>query len=252
MSTRHSLPSNPVLPAAAAPAFASVAGQHVEALPVEWWSRLGHDLRSLIAPMRMAVQLLKSGRIAAADQDDALQVIDRQIDMLLASIDDLSDLLRINAGKCIVNPAPSDLNLLLDIVSGRGSLRKSLEARQQSLKCVPVDTPVIANHDPARLAAMLEYLIGKSAEYAAPGSVLTLELELCKQGGRAQLRITGAGPLLAIDPEVRNITGATPIWTEAVAVKSLLMREYARLSAISFLPVDEKMEIAMSMTALPV
>lgn len=248
MSTRHSLPSNPVLPAGVAPVSPSVAGQQPEALPVEWWSRLGHDLRSSIAPMRMAVQLLKSGRIAAANHEDALQVIDRQIDLLLANIDDLSDLLRLNAGKCIVNPAPNDLNLLLDIVSGRGSLLKRLEARHQSLNCVPVDAPVITNHDPARLVALLEYLIGKSAECAAPGAVLTLELG--RQGGQAQMRITGAGPLLAIDPDVRNVTGAAPICADTAGITSLLMREYARLSAISFSPVDEKIGIAMSMAVV--
>ncbi|MFA6985953.1 MAG: histidine kinase dimerization/phospho-acceptor domain-containing protein [Arenimonas sp.] len=249
MSTRHSLPSNPVLPAAPAPTCAAVAGPEVGALPTEWWSHLGHDLRSSIAPMRMAVQLLQSGRIAAADQADALQVIDRQLDSLLTSIDDLSDLLRLNAGKRVVNPAPNDLNLLLDIVSGRGSLLKRLEARHQSLSCVPVDAPVITNHDPARLVALLEYLIGKSAECAAPGAVLTLEL--CRQGGQAQMRITGAGPLLAIDPDVRNVTGAAPISADTAGIKSLLMREYARLSAISFSPIDEKIGIAMAMSLVP-
>lgn len=249
MSTRHSLPSDPTLPAGMAPVAAPVAGQQPEALPAEWWSHLGHDLRSSIAPMRMAVQLLKSGRIAAADQEDALQVIDRQIDQLLTNIDDLSDLLRLNAGKAIMNPAPNDLNLLLDIVSGRSSLLKRLEARRQSLNCVLVDAPVMTSHDPARLVALLEYLVGKSAECAVPGAVLTLELG--RHAGQAQLRITGAGPLLAIDPDVRNVTGAAPISADTAGIKSLLMREYARLSAISFSPIDEKIGIAMTMALLP-
>ena len=208
-----------------------------EVLPAQWWQRLGHDLRGPIAPMRMAVQLLKSGRVGAAEQEAALQLIDRQIDVLLASIEDLTDLLRLNSGTFALNSAPNDLNLVLDVVSGRASLLRTLGEKQQALRCDPAEEAVIADHDALQVAALLEYLIRKSAEHAAPGALLTLELR--KDGGRALLRICGSGRSLGVDPDVRHVTGVAVGLIGEREVKPVLMREIARLNGIEFSPIDE-------------
>lgn len=226
----------------------SGTGQQFETLPTDWWLRLGHDLRGPIAPMRMAVQLLKSGRVAAADQEEALQLIDRQIDLLLASIEDLTDLLRLNSGTFALNSAPNDLNLVLDVVSGRGSLLKTLDEKQQALRCSTAEEPIVANLDPARVAALLEYLIRKSAEHAAPEAMLTLELR--KDSGRARLRISGSGPSLAVDADVAHVAGAALGLIGEREAKPVLMREIARLNNIVF-SIDEKTGITFWLPALP-
>jgi hypothetical protein len=44
-------------------------------LPAGWWRRVRHDLRSAIAPMRMAVQLLRAGGMRLqAEGDGALRL----------------------------------------------------------------------------------------------------------------------------------------------------------------------------------
>lgn len=217
-------------------------------LPADWWLRLGHDLRGSITPMRMAVQLLKTGRVTAADQEDALQVIDRQIDFLLAGIDDLSELLRLNSGTFVLNSAPNDLNLVLDIVCGRGALAKVLQARQQCLKCMPGDTAVTTEHDPARVAALIEYLVRKASDHAPPGSEITLGLST--DGSRAHLRIGGAGALLGNDPDVAHVIGTALDPNEPIGARSVLMREIARLNDISLL-IDEQACILVSARVSP-
>ena len=98
-------------------------------LPARWWLRLGHDLRAPIAPMRMALQLLRGGQATPREQQNALRILDRQFDQMLEQIDDLSDLARLNAGNFGSNPSPADLNLVLDIVGGKTSLVRRLEEK---------------------------------------------------------------------------------------------------------------------------
>jgi signal transduction histidine kinase len=218
-------------------------------LPAEWWLRVGHDLRGSIAPMRMAVQLLKSGRVDESDREDALQLIDRQIDALIASVDDLSDLLRLSAGTLALGNAPNDLNLILDAVCGRGALTRALHDRRQTLECVPLASELVAEHDPLRLAALVEYLVRKSSDNAGPGASLTLELR--READRACF-LVGGGKALTLDPDLAFIAGRAPGGNgEAPSTKAILMREIARLNELAFTAIDDKVGVAFSMAAAP-
>jgi hypothetical protein len=214
-------------------------------LPAQWWLRLGHDLRGPIAPMRLAVQLLRNEQMAQADREEALQLLDRQIDYLLANIDDVSDLLRLNAGTFAWNPVADDLNLLLDIMCGRVAMLRSLEAKQISMRCVAAESPVVANHDPTCVAALLEFLILKSAGHAARDAELTLALQ--KNGDSAQFTITGAGDSLAADPDLIYVTTAAPGAIDTLEARPILMRELARLNSIVFAPIGKKTGISFEL-----
>ena len=217
-------------------------------LPARWWLRLGHDLRGPIAPMRLAVQLLHDQQMAAPDRDEALQLLERQLDHLLANIDDVGDLLRLNAGTFALNLVADDLNLLIDIMCGRIAMIKNLEDKQVSLHCVPSESPVIANHDPMRLAALLEFLIRKSAQYAAHGTQLTLALE--EHGDHVRFSITGAGNSLAADADLIYVTATEPGAVDALEAKPILMRELARLNNVVFVPIHKKTGISFELPLL--
>lgn len=216
--------------------------------PPEWWLRMGHDLRGPITPMRMAVQLLRSGRASPPDQDNALRLIDRQIDLLLAIIDDQHALLRINAGAFKWNAVPGDLNLLLDVISARGTLLRALEAKQQQLHCVVSDSPIIANHDPERLAALLEFLLCKASEHALPGTPITVKLQ--PEGAHAQFLITGSEGSLVADAELAYVAHSRLLEIGELEAKPLLMREFARLSQVSFDQVGHDLALAFRLPVL--
>ena len=46
----------------------TVEPRTIAGIPAEWWLRLAHDLRGPVAPMRMAVQMMRGGWVSAADQ----------------------------------------------------------------------------------------------------------------------------------------------------------------------------------------
>jgi len=194
--------------------------------------------------MRLALQLLRKGQVTSADRDSALQLIDQQIDRLLMGIDDLTDLLRLNASSFALRLATEDLNFAMDIVCQQSSLLKTLEERQQTLRCQPADHPVMVNHDSGRMVALLEYLIERSGAHAPKGATLTLELQ--QDGERARLRVAGANRSLAADADLAYITAASSDSPGKPQAKAILMREIARLSHAA-LSVDETTGITLSL-----
>lgn len=211
-------------------AVALLALEESAALPAgsqaRWWMRVGHDLRGPINPMRMAVQLLKGGRVPAAEQLEAVRLIDRQLDVLLEGVQDLSDLLRAGAGELGLSARPNDLNLIVDLVSGRGSLLQCFADRRQQFHCVGTADEVVVDHDPARLASLLEFLLRKASEHAPPGA--SLSLSLSDSAGEARFDISGAESSLLDDADVGLLSGDEG-GAEA-SVKAVLMQRIALAS----------------------
>ena len=191
-----------------------------------WWMRVGHDLRGPINPMRMAVQLLKGGRVPAAEQLEAVRLIDRQLEVLLEGVQDLSDLLRADAGEFGLSARPNDLNLVVDLVSGRGSLLQCFADRRQQFHCVGTAEEVVVDHDPARLASLLDFLLRKASEHAPPGA--SLSLSLSDSADHARFDISGADASLLEDPDVGFLSGDAG-GAEA-SVRTVLMQRIAAAS----------------------
>ena len=197
-------------------------------LPAGWWKRVRHDLRSAIAPMRMAVQLLRAGRVEAAEREEALQVLERQMDQLLAAVEDVGDLMHAASGTLALASATQDLNLLPDIVCGRGALVRDLATRKVQLRCEPCASELAVAHDPVRLSALLEFLLLRMAAHAPPGSELVLSV-LHDEG--AVLRLSGASAALARDPELLYLQGFDAGGGEP-GLRAMLMRHLLRAGAM--------------------
>lgn len=205
-------------------------------LPDDWWLRIGHDLRGPIAPMRMAVQVLRSNRMGSEEREQALELLDRQIDTLVSVISDVNDLLRVNAGTFSLNPEPADLNLLFDLLEGSGPLARMLLAKRQVLDLRPADAPLIAVHDAHRTAMLLKYLVTRLASRAAPGAALSVALAP-EASGFAEFRLhaPGAGP--GDDLELAYVAGVDA-GADELESRAILIREIARLSGIGFSSID--------------
>ena len=216
-------------------------------VPAEWWLRLGHDLRGPVAPMRMAVQMLRGGWVGAADQEEALRMIDRQIDSLLGSIEDLGELMRLNAGVFAFDPQVGELCATLDRVAGKAALERWLQERQARLSVEPCAEPLPALHDPQRMAALLDCLVRKAAQHAGRGRLLVLAAR--RDEGLARCTLIGSGPTLAADPEMRLLAGESAPLEECEA-RALVMREVVVLHRLRFEPLTEGV-IAFDMEAAP-
>jgi signal transduction histidine kinase len=225
----------------------SAGGPALAGVPADWWLRLGHDLRGPVAPMRMAVQMLRGGWVGPADQEEALRMIDRQIDSLLGSIEDLGELMRLNAGVFAFDAQLADLGAALDRVAGKAALERWLQERQTRLAVEPCEEDLLAPHDPQRLVALLEFLVRKSAQHAGSGRLLVLAAR--RAGNLVRFSLVGSGPSLAADPEVRLLAGESDALEECEA-RALVMREIVRRHRLVFEPLADGI-VGFAMEAAP-
>lgn len=216
-------------------------------IPAGCWSRIGHDLRGPIGPMRMAVQMLRSGRGSAAERQDALALLDRQIDRLLAEIDAVADLVRLRNAVPIVQLRQADLNLVLDPVAGRASLLRCLAERDQTLACVPAELDLQADYDASRLCTLLDFLVRKAAGHSAPRA--RLQLALRETPGGAEFSITGFDATLLADPELAWLLGEAVVDPDALGARPILLREVVRQSAATLSADSACISLSMLLAA---
>ncbi len=203
------------------------AQRPVHTLPEQWSLRVGHDLRGPITPIRMAVQLLRSGRISPEEKDDTLRLIDRQVDRLLAEIDCTSDLLRIQAGSLQLNCEVADINVALDSISGRSQLARALGERGQRLETEPSEHAVMVEHDSRRLLQMLEFLLLAVSRQAPRGQVLRLALHA---DGRGPMLVMEGLPADGPDEGIGFVLASGSQSGACADTQQLMIRELLRLS----------------------
>ncbi|MGL4553266.1 MAG: sensor histidine kinase, partial [Gemmataceae bacterium] len=140
-----------------------------------------HELRNPLMPISNALGILQmiTGQPPAARK--AMDILDRQVRVMVRLIDDLLDMARVTNGKLRLDPEP---------VRPGQFLASALEVSQLLLdkagvRCevsVPADLPEISG-DPVRLAQVFTNLLNNAAKYTP-------------EGGRVEVRATreGAGP----------------------------------------------------------
>jgi len=140
----------------------------------EFLAMLAHELRNPLAPIRNAVQLLKTPG-AAADTAALTQMLERQLSHLVRLVDDLLDVSRVTRGK---------IDLKREITDLREVARHAIEVVQPMLaehgQTLDVSTPACAasvHADPMRLVQVMLNLLTNASKFSPDGSRIALTLE---------------------------------------------------------------------------
>lgn len=204
---------------------------------------MGHDLRGPVAPIRMAVQMLRMGPMTPTEQSETLKLLDRQVDLLLANIENMSELLRINAGTFDFNPTCTDLGNCFEFLEGRSALMRELKHAGTTLEVEPWPSPLLAQHDPNRLVTVLEFFVSKFSSHPRGG---TVRLSLKPVAGLAVWSIKADATTLAVDAEFQYVLGNSPAVDDCEA-RALLARELVVLHGLQFLAMAPAEGLAFSM-----
>ena len=159
----------------------------------EFLANMSHEVRTpLTAILGFTDELIdEATRAASADGvDPALLTVKRNSQHLLAVVNDILDLSRIEAGKFTVENVPcSPMRILSDVVSllRPRALEKQLRLETRFRGAIPEQI----RSDPTRLLQILVNLIGNAIKFTEHGGI-TLRLELIPATAER-------GPLLAID-----------------------------------------------------
>ncbi|MCE4556675.1 PAS domain S-box protein [Pelomonas cellulosilytica] len=161
----------------------------------EFLATLAHELRNPLAPMRSALEGLRSGRLDTGRSERALAVMDRQLRHLVRLVDDLLDVSRISSGKIELRCQTLDL---AEVVEQAAELARPLiEAADQQMQVALPDAPMWVHGDLTRLAQVVGNLLNNASKYTPAGGHITVSA--CALPDEAVIEIRDSGMGLAPD-----------------------------------------------------
>ena len=162
----------------------------------EFLAMLAHELRNPLAPIRNAMELLRSFDLKDEIQQRQANIIDRQIGHMARLLNDLLDVSRITTGKVELNKTPLALREIF-----AHAIETSLpliEAHNHTLTVTnpPASLQIMADMD--RLAQALANLLSNAAKYTEDGGHIWFEA--ARENNQAVIRVRDTG--VGIHPDL--------------------------------------------------
>jgi PAS domain S-box-containing protein len=162
----------------------------------EFLAMLSHELRNPLAPIANAVHLLRLQKEGDPLQQQAQDIIDRQVTQLTRLVNDLMEVSRITTGK---------VQLRQDRVSINGIVERAIETtrplidqRRHELMVTLSPQPIWLNGDAARLEQVIVNLLTNAAKYTDEGGKIWLTVQ--QEGDECKLCVRDTG--VGIAPEL--------------------------------------------------
>lgn len=161
-------------------------------LKTEFVSMVSHELRTPLTAIQGYVELLAEG----ADMPDrerhvCLASVKGNAERLLALVNDLLDLSRIEAGRIDLRCAAIELGPLID--GAAGSLRPVVDGKRQVLTLEVEDAHAAVWADADRVIQILTNLMSNASKYTPEGGSITVTARRVGDFARVEIRDTGIG-----------------------------------------------------------
>ena len=156
----------------------------------EFLAMLSHELRSPLAPIANAVQLLGlQSETETLIHKKARDIIQRQLGQLQHLVDDLLEVSRITTGRVQLRKERVTVNR---IVQGAvETTRPLIEQRRHTLTVTVLPPPIWLDADPARLEQVMVNLLTNAAKYTEEGGQIHLTAQI--EDGECVLRVRDNG-----------------------------------------------------------
>jgi signal transduction histidine kinase len=155
----------------------------------EFLATLAHELRNPLAPMRNAIEIIRTSGSNAGRVQSARDIMERQLRQLVHLVNDLLDVSRITTGKMVLKRARTELHTINEnALETAGPL---VEARQHRLTVIAPSEPVHLLADGTRLAQVFVNLLNNAAKFTGVGGSIKFEAE--RQNGELVVTVTDNG-----------------------------------------------------------
>lgn len=183
--------SGPSAPSGGAPA------PPLPSMPAGVLSKMGHELRSplngVIGLTRIMLMKLAAGPVDAGQQIRQLEMVQTSANRLLASIERLVDIAKIESGGRHPSWESVDCTALAAEVTRL--LEPAADANRVTLLLASPDGPVVVTSDPGALRQLLRELVDNAVKFADPGAGrVHVEVRPVDPEGAAQISVTDNGP----------------------------------------------------------
>jgi signal transduction histidine kinase len=161
-------------------------------LKTEFVSMVSHELRTPLTAIQGFVELLVEGAdIPDPERRECLASVKSNAERLLALINDLLDLSRIEAGRIDLRCAAIDLGPLIE--GAARSLRPLIEGKRQALTLELEDATSAVWADADRVTQILTNLMSNASKYTPEGGRITVTVRRAGDFAHVEIRDTGIG-----------------------------------------------------------
>jgi PAS domain S-box-containing protein len=169
----------------------------------EFMAMLAHELRNPLAPIKSAVELIKTLKVSDPKLEWARGIIDRQARQLAVLVEDLLDIARIIHGKLNLHKEQVELEKIVS--QAVETSRPNIDARGHELSVSLPPEPVRLNADFARLVQVWTNLLNNAAKYTEVGGRIWLTAERLDEQVVVRLKDTGIGISQEMLPQVFDL-----------------------------------------------
>ena len=160
----------------------------------EFLAMLGHELRNPLAPITMALELM---RVRGAANDRERGVIQRQVQQMSRLIDDLLDVSRVTRGKIQLSKEVVETSALVS--KALEMVTPLLERKRHKLAVDVPATGLALNVDATRITQVIQNLLTNAAKYTEPGGEIRVRATL--EAGQVVIAVSDNG--VGIAPELQ-------------------------------------------------
>jgi PAS domain S-box-containing protein len=157
----------------------------------EFLATLAHELRNPLAPLRNAVEFLRSCQGDGALIEKARNIIGRQVDLMVRLIDELLDVGRISQGKVRLRKERVELQAV--VRSALEAVEPLMQAQAHELMVTLPPEVITLDGDSTRLAQIISNLLNNAAKYTERGGHIWLTAERRGNEAVVSVRDTGIG-----------------------------------------------------------
>ena len=167
----------------------TVALQEGDRRKDEFLAMLAHELRNPLAPIRTAVQLLRLKELPPEQRERARDILDRQVEHLVALIDDLLDVSRITRGMITLQREP----VLVGAIVARAveTARPAIDAHRHELTLELPDELITIDGDTTRLVQVLANILHNASKFTDPGG--RIHLKVTREGSQVAISVADTG-----------------------------------------------------------
>ncbi len=166
----------------------------------EFLATLAHELRTPLAPIHNALQILRLAGHDGAVARSVHDMMDRQVNHMVRLVDDLMEVSRITRGKIELRRQHVDLAAVIG--SAVETTRPFIDAAGHMLTVDLGDEPLALDADPVRLAQVFSNVLNNAAKYTPNGGQITLRAHRRGASVVVSIRDNGAGIRAEVLPHV--------------------------------------------------
>lgn len=161
-------------------------------------STLAHELRSPLAPLVNAVELMNLTESKPQSLEYPIRLIERQVTTLRRLVDDLLDITRLGEGKVDLRLERVDVTVIVN--HAVDTIRQCIQQRNHHLEVLHPSSPILVNADEARLHQVFVNLLENACKYTEPGGRILVQCTV--EGDEAVVNVLDNG--IGVPAEMRE------------------------------------------------